>query len=69
MRMLTQLLFGESGTHTGEQCQLLLTPCYFVPALTLLIYSVDCSRSIGGLPEIRNGSEGNLIRIHSNVNS
>ena len=34
--MLTKLLFGESGTHTGERCQLLLTPCYFVPALTLL---------------------------------
>ena len=35
MRMLTKLLFGESGKHTGERCQLLLTPCYFVPALTL----------------------------------
>ena len=34
--MLTKLLFGESGTHTGERCLLLLTPCYFVPRLTLL---------------------------------
>ena len=40
MRMLTKLLFGESGTHTGERCLLLLTPCYFVPALTLLDYLV-----------------------------
>ncbi len=33
MRMLTKLLFGESGTHTGERCLLVLTPRYFVPRL------------------------------------
>ena len=33
--MLTKLLFGECGAHTGERSLLLLTPCYFVPALTL----------------------------------
>ena len=38
--MFTKLLFGESGTHTGERCLLLLTPCYFVPRLTLLILPV-----------------------------
>ena len=32
MRMLTKLLFCESGTHTGEQCVLPLTPCLY-PAL------------------------------------
>ena len=37
MRMLTKRLFGESETHTSERCQLVLTPCYFVPALTLYI--------------------------------
>ena len=35
MCMLTKLLFGESGAHTCERCMLLLTPCYFVPRLTL----------------------------------
>ena len=33
--LLQRQLFGDSGTHTGEWCQLLLTPCYFVLALTL----------------------------------
>ena len=41
MRMLTKLLFGESGTHTGERCLLLLSPCYFVPRFTLYIWETN----------------------------
>ena len=78
--LTTKLLLGESGTHTGERCLLHLTPCYFVPRLTLLLTfdgrTSICRSYTGRVPATsyeftatsrrlkNNTTERNLILIH-----
>ena len=45
MRMLTKLLFRESGAHTDVRGLLLLASCYFVPSLTPYVIMMKLSRA------------------------
>ena len=72
MRMLTtKLLLCESGTHTGERCLLPLTPCYFLPRLTLLLTfdgrTSICRSYTGRVPAISYEFTATSRRLQNNT--